>query len=381
MKVAIIGGGASGLMCASFLKRNNSKIDITIYEKNKGLGRKILASGNGKCNFMNYKATIFDYNSPLFVQKIFENTNKEDILNYFAGMGLLFKFDDEGRLYPQSDSSETILKLLVDDLKAVNIKLETEVKSVNLKNNKVIINNSDIYDYALFSTGSSAGILPQKAQNIYKYYDELNLKREELRPVLVGLKVKNKINKLQGYRAKCVISYEGIENYKEKGEVIFKSDGISGICIMNASRYFKKNSSLKIDLLPSSSKDEIIYAINRRKEINNNPHYYLDGICHPKMIEYLIDNKITEPDKVALSLKCFNLDVIGTYDISDAQVVRGGISLSEIGFDLRLKKYPQIFVSGEAMDIDGKCGGFNLLYAFVCGMLVGKELIKIENKG
>ena len=76
MKVAIIGGGASGLMCASFLKRNNSKLDITIYEKNKGLGRKILASGNGKCNFMNYKATIFDYNNPDFVKNIFNNTSK-----------------------------------------------------------------------------------------------------------------------------------------------------------------------------------------------------------------------------------------------------------------------------------------------------------------
>lgn len=240
MKVAIIGGGASGLMCASFLKRNNSKLDITIYEKNKGLGRKILASGNGKCNFMNYKATIFDYNNPDFVKNIFNNTNKEDVINYFAGLGLLFKFDQEGRMYPQSESSETILKLLTDDLKNTNIKLDTKVFSLQAQNDKIIINNDEVYDYALLASGSFAGIIPSKSLDIYSYYNNLGLKQERLKPVLVGLKVKENLKSIGGYRAKCIINYEGEENYQERGEVIFKGDGISGICIMNASRYFKK---------------------------------------------------------------------------------------------------------------------------------------------
>ena len=193
MKVAIIGGGASGLMCASFLKRNNSKLDITIYEKNKGLGRKILASGNGKCNFMNYKATIFDYNNPDFVKNIFNNTNKEDVINYFAGLGLLFKFDQEGRMYPQSESSETILKLLTDDLKNTNIKLDTKVFSLQAQNDKIIINNDEVYDYALLASGSFAGIIPSKSLDIYSYYNNLGLKQERLKPVLVGLKVKENL--------------------------------------------------------------------------------------------------------------------------------------------------------------------------------------------
>ena len=98
------------------------------------------------------------------------------------------------------------------------------------------------------------------------------------------------------------------------------------------------------------------------------------------MIDYLIDNKILEPSLVASTLKCFTLNVIDTYDVCDAQVIRGGISLQEIDYNLKLKNYPHIYVLGEAMDIDGKCGGYNLLYAFACGILVAKELIKIENK-
>jgi flavoprotein family protein len=380
MRLAIIGGGASGLMCASFLKRNNSRLDITIYERNKGLGRKILASGNGKCNFMNYKASIYDYNHPEFVSMLFKQTSKDEVLNYFSSLGLLFKFDDEGKMYPQTESSDTILKLLTDDLKNINIKLDSEVFSLEYKNDKVIINHNDSYDYAILASGSSAGILANKAKNIYSYYDSLSLKKEALRPVLVGFRLKEDVSALQGYRTKCKISYEAEGLYEEKGEVIFKADGISGICIMNASRYFLENALLKIDLYPGASKEEIEYALNVRKRANNDPHYYLDGICHPKMIDYLIKNKITDPALVSGLLKCFILTTKSTYDIPDAQVLRGGISLEEVSSSLSLKKYPHLFVTGEAMDIDGMCGGYNLLFAFLCGMHVGKELIKIENK-
>lgn len=133
MRLAIIGGGASGLMCASFLKRNNSRLDITIYERNKGLGRKILASGNGKCNFMNYKASIYDYNHPEFVSMLFKQTSKDEVLNYFSSLGLLFKFDDEGRMYPQTESSDTILKLLTDDLKILILSLIVKFFHLNIK--------------------------------------------------------------------------------------------------------------------------------------------------------------------------------------------------------------------------------------------------------
>lgn len=94
---------------------------------------------------------------------------------------------------------------------------------------------------------------------------------------------------------------------------------------------------LKIDLYPSQTKEEIAYAIGIRKKNNSNPRYYLDGICHPKMIDYLIDNKILEPSLVASTLKCFTLNVIDTYDACDAQVIRGGISLQEIDYNLKLK--------------------------------------------
>ncbi len=141
MDIAIVGGGATGLMVANYLSRYKSKINITIYERNKGFGRKILASGNGKCNFMNYKALPSDYNNPDFIKQLFSIVSKEECLNYFNDLGLLFKFDSEGRMYPMTESSDTVLKILMSDFKAITYRLETVVNKVEVKDNKVIIND------------------------------------------------------------------------------------------------------------------------------------------------------------------------------------------------------------------------------------------------
>lgn len=381
MNLAIIGGGASSLMLASYLKKNNSKINITIFERNKGLGRKILASGNGKCNFMNYKATPFDYNNPSFVEELFKMTPKDEVINYFDSLGLLFKFDSEGRMYPQTDSSLTILELLTSELKDTKVLLEREVFNIKEENNKVIINDNLIFDYAILASGSSASILERKSLNIYNYFKDLNLNFIAPTPVLVGFKTNENFKLLQGLRCKCKIKYEGMRYYEEQGEVIFKSDGISGICIMNASRYFKDDSKLKIDLLPATSKEDILLKINKRKEESSDPNYYLTGICHNKLKEYLIKNNITKPEDVSKVLKEFIINVNGLYSLEEAQVARGGIELSELSKNLSLNKYPHIFACGEVLNIDGACGGYNLLFAFTSGLHIAKELLRYENKG
>lgn len=373
MKIAIIGGGASGLFLSTYLKRTNKNVNITIYERNKSLGRKLLATGNGKCNFMNYKATPSDYNNPPFIKKLFSKTSVEDILNYFQELGLSFKFDNEGRMYPITDSSETVLNLLSMDLNNVEIRLNEVVNDLEYKNDKVIINQKDTYDYAAICSGSNASIDIKKRESTYKYLNNLKLEFEPLRPALVGFKLRNNIKDLSGLRMKANVLLVNDEVHSEFGEVIFKEDGINGICIMNLSRYYKSNlqNQLILDLALDNS---LLQSINNRMKIKNDPYYYLQGILPNKLLNFFVKNNVIEPNKVINTLKNFKLDILDLYDETFAQVIRGGIKTSELNDDLSLKKYPHIFTTGEVIDIDGKCGGYNLLFAFISALTVGKSL-------
>lgn len=378
MKIAIIGGGASGLFLANYLENNAKNVEVTIYERNKSLGRKLLASGNGKCNFMNYKAMPFDYNNEAFISKLFQREPIENVLNYFQRLGLLFKFDEEGRMYPKSESSETVLSILADDLTRTKIRLEQTVSSLEYRNKKVIINNTDSYDIAIIATGSNAGIDDKKASSTYSYLEGLKLRMTPLIPSLVGFRVHNAIKPLSGLRSKAlVILYKNnVELSREFGEVIFKDDGISGICIMNLSRLFDSDGKYQIKLDLKYDLNELKYTLKRRASINQDPHYFLAGSLHPRLIDYLIKNKITQIDDIIALLADFRLDIRSTYEAKFAQAMRGGIDLSQINDDFSLKKYPSIYATGEALDIDGKCGGYNLLFAFLSALAVGKRLVE-----
>ncbi len=201
-----------------------------------------------------------------------------------------------------------------------------------------------------------------------------------LSPALVGLKTSDDVGILKNLRLKCHLTYFGNETYEENGEIIFKEDGVSGICVMNASRYFLKNSTMSFDFYPAVSKEELAYKIGARYNINADPNYYLAGVCHEKMIQYLKKKNILEPNAVAKTLKDFRIKITSLYEMKDAQICRGGVCLDEILSNMSLKKYPRIFMGGEMLDIDGRCGGYNLMFAFMCGMAIGKELLKYESE-
>ena len=383
MKIAVIGGGASGLFLSSYLKRKYKDIDITIFDKNKSLGRKLLATGNGKCNFSNFKAIPEDYNNPEFIFKLFKKCPKEELINYFSSLGLMFYFDEEGRMYPISNSSQTILNLFLEDLKGVDVKLETIVSSIYQKNNKVFINEIP-FDYAILATGSNANIDIKKAESTYSYLQSLKLKFNKLIPSLVGFKSNDKdIKILKGYRSKGFVYLFDNDKpiFKEFGEIMFKEDGLSGIVVMNSSHYYNSGNKMILDLIPNISPDEMLYKLNKRYGENNNPNYYLEPIFHPQMIEFLKKKNILKPEDIIKFLKEYDPQISQTYDFKDAQVSKGGIDLSEIDEDFRLKKYNRMFVTGELLDINGLCGGYNLMFAFLSALVAAKKIGEIyENK-
>ncbi len=379
MKIGIVGGGASALFLANYLSRLNLNIDITIFERNKSLARKVLASGNGKCNFSNFKAIKEDYNNPLFMDNLFKICPKDELINYFSSLGLMFYFDNEGRMYPLSNSSQTIVDLLESDLKRTTINLNYTVKKVEVKDAKPYI-DSNKFDIVVLASGSNASIDLSKIDSTYNYLKPLNLKMVPVSPSLVGFKSSLKdINILKGFRSKGIVSmYRGPKLiFKEFGEVIFKEDGISGIVVMNASHYYKIGDKIILNLLPNIELNEFIYKANLRKKINPSIDYFLSGLIHPTLIQYFKKENITDIEKIVEILTNFDVKVISTYSMKEAQVSKGGIDLEEIDDNFKLKKYNSIYALGELLDINGLCGGYNLMFAFSSALVLGKEIKRI----
>ena len=229
MKVAIIGGGASGVLCALKLKKLNNKYDITIFEASNKLLKKVSISGNGRCNLGNLYITDECYLNKRSIQDL--STHLGDSLAFFENLGLLTYTDNEGRIYPLSKEANSVVEILNKELfynriKVINNTFINEIKRVD---NQYLIKD-DRYDYVVIATGSNAGI--KLNYDPYELINNLNFKMTALKPGLVGFKVKEDLTDIAGVRASVTVSAFG---KKSQGEIIFKEDGVSGICVMDLS--------------------------------------------------------------------------------------------------------------------------------------------------
>ena len=363
MKIGIIGGGALGLTLAKILDKNN--IEYELFERSL-VGRKILASGNGKANIGNINLDADCYNHSFGYTLVKEYHSK--IMDLFKEIGLIIKTDNEGRIYPYSESSLSVLNCLMPNTK--NIVDNFPINSITQINGKYYLNDvRGPFDYLVLCTGSKASFIKKKQDGFNNYLSSLNLKTKEEHPSLVGFKLDGNFHKLNGVRIKCNASLIQDDKvlYSESGEAIIKSDGISGICIMNlSSRYArlndKSNCYISLDLIP----DLNIIIIDKKQ---------LVGLLNPKLVEYFNNYNI---DEINTLLKNFKFKINDVYDFEFAQVVSGGIIIDNINDDLSLKEYTNIFVGGEVLDIDGVCGGYNMMFAFACALKIGDVLCNIK---
>ena len=394
--VAIIGGGASGIFSALHLKKLfNNQIDITIFEKNSRIGRKILASGNGKCNLSNQ--TILEnniYNNE-FATKIYNEFPPIKLREYFDTLGLFTKLDQSNRVYPQTESSNSVLDLMLLHLKNTNVQIKTEETVLDIKkqNNKYAVitkNSNDLFDYVIISTGSKASSKLGSNNEGYDIFKKLNVNLTPLKPGLVGIKTKKQdVSTLSGIRQKALVKAYCNNDviFEELGEVQFKDEGISGIVVMNASSIIARtnsNANMTLDLLPNYDKKELVSKLEYIQSLNKN--ISLKELSHgilPKMLA----NKICDMLKDKLNIKEFvNLSknypitVEGTYGFDNAQICVGGVDLKELNENLELKKHTNIYVTGEVLDIDGLCGGYNLQFAFASGFVAANAIYQKEKK-
>lgn len=401
-EIVIIGGGASGLVSAIIAARKGKK--VTILERNNICGKKILVTGNGRCNYFNEDQNIKHYrsNDTELLKEIITKKNQEKVLQFFKEIGIEPKIKN-GYYYPFSNQAVSIQNALLTEIKNLNIEIknEVEVKKIKKQNDKFIImtDKENIEaNKVIISTGSKSAPKTGSDGSGYKICKELGHTIIEPLPALVQLKGKEKYFKeWNGIRADVAINlYEdNKEIAKEVGEIQLTDYGISGICVMNLSGrvarglYTGKDEYVKINFLSNlniNTVQECIGFIDKRNKSmkNRTISELLDGIINYKLLNVLLKNlknkqwneiSAKDKEKIAESLVELKVNIIGTNSFDKSQVCSGGISLKEIDINtMESKLVNGLYIIGELLDCDGDCGGYNLTWAWITGIIAGEEI-------
>ena len=398
--ITIIGAGPAGLSAAITAKReailNNIDIDIIILEQNDRIGRKLAATGNGRCNLSNINMSSNFYNKEvkLLNNNFFNKQAVNNIIKFFNSLGLLTKTDDEGRIYPYTLQALSVIECLKLELDKLNITVTTNFKTSTItKTNHEYIITSDTdekvrTDKIIFATGGLAHPNLGSNKSGYDLLKSLGHDITRLEPSLSSLKIKDYSPSLKGIRWRCDVKLT--ENKKiiceNSGEVQFTEYGLSGIVIMQLSRYVSdlKNQSVILDLMPEYSPNDILSIITYAYDNSTDPENLLLGLININLGKYLIKqsdfnvkNKKEILKKVASLIKNLKFDILNKMSYENAQITKGGINLYNINpdtFESSLKK--DIYIIGEVLNVDGDCGGYNLHFAFNSGITAGKSILK-----
>ncbi|HPB79332.1 MAG TPA: NAD(P)/FAD-dependent oxidoreductase [Sedimentibacter sp.] len=400
MKIAVIGGGASGLTAAISAARNGA--EVTICEKLNRVGKKILATGNGRCNYtnMNLSKECYHSNNLNFVDEVMKFFNLDKTLVFFEDLGILPYVDESGKVYPNSLQASSVLDVLRYELKRLNVKEVTDFNVTALRKSKdkfsIIGNDTITADRVILATGGKAS--PQLGSDGKGYELAKSLGHEIIEPfpALVQLKLSGKyFKRIAGIKFDGIVkAYAGDRLIREEeGEILFTDYGISGPPILQVSRKVieelnKKNKPfLNIDMFPGYSKLKLYDILQDRfRRINYKTiEESMIGFINKKLIPVVfyeagfedlnkICGKLNKKEiyKIIDILKEWKFEVIGHNSWQQAQSTAGGIKLSEVNpKTLESLKVKGLYFAGEILDVDGDCGGFNLQWAWSSGYTAG----------
>lgn len=372
----IIGGGASGLMCAL----NIDNKSVLVLEKQDKIGKKILVTGNGRCNLTNKKLSSIYYNTSK-VDNFFSRFNNFSTLEYFHSIGLETYCDGEGRFYPISNYSASVLdimRLSLNKKSNVTILTNNSAEKISYVNNKyVVFTNEESFkcDNLVFATGGNFN-------NIFDF----DIHFTPFSPALCGLKTeKNK--GLNGIKQKNVIvKFDNNETYSQKGEILFKDNGISGICIFNLSMHYDnlQNKFLDIDLLPNYSENELFELLKYKTTIFDKCENLLTGLFQKQLCFTILEKANIELMKnckqltfdeiktICHTIKHYKEQILGLEN--NNQIFNGGVSLENLTDNLEYVGHKNLFFIGEACDVSGECGGYNLQWAWTSGTISAQAI-------
>lgn len=393
MDIIIIGAGASGIVTAINAKNENNR--VILLEKNDRIGKKLLATGNGRCNYTNMNLSEKNYSSPDFVKRTLEDFSNEDLINYFRILGLESTLDGN-RVYPISLKANSVLNILIYwlDKKGIEVKTKSQVKEIKKtkKGYEVITNEETLRaDVVVAAFGGKA--MPASGSDglSFEILKKMGIRVTNIKPALTQLKLESKYLKhLSGTkvigRARLLRDEKVID--EREGEILFTNYGISGPPILDMSVNTEEGDVIEVPLINNLKKDSIDMVYNRYYMFPDfSLEEFLMGLVDKKFIHYIVDSldmdKNTAMNMISMGgfekiiglLLKSRFKVTGNTGFKNAQVTRGGVSLDEVSPEnYEAKKYKDLYIIGEALDIDGDCGGYNLHFAFGCGYRLGKIL-------
>ncbi|MBR4290602.1 MAG: NAD(P)/FAD-dependent oxidoreductase [Oscillospiraceae bacterium] len=398
MVIGIIGAGASG-MAAALAAAENKDVQVILMERQARVGRKLSATGNGRCNLTNLHANEDGYHgeNPCFVHAALAHYDVKDTLNWFRSLGLYTVAEESGRVYPYSDQANSVVDVLRFALEKPNIQLLTgfEVKKVKKTDGGFQVESAEeviFCDKLIIACGGLAGTRLGGSMSGYQLLRSFGHKCTKLRPTLVQLKSSwNGCGSLKGVRANCHVQilHDGQLHSESSGELQFTDYGLSGPVIFEVSRdacQGRGNWICRLDFLPDMEMEILRAELLRRKSTNWNAEELLTGILHNRLGRILTqsvgikcsrkiaDLRDDEIDAVCGAVKNFEAALTETMGMDAAQVTAGGIQTAE--FDdttMQSRLVPGLYACGEVLDVDGDCGGYNLQWAWSSGRLAGSH--------
>ena len=396
MTIGIIGGGAAG-MAAALAASENQDAQVVLLERQARVGKKLSATGNGRCNLTNLHANAGGYHGEdaSFADFALEKYNVDETLAWFRSLGLFTVAEDSGRVYPYSDQANSVVDVLRFALDRPNIRLETgfEVEKVKKTDEGFRIEGTGgtvECDRLIIACGGLAGTKLGGSMSGYKLLRSFGHKCTKLRPTLVQLKSSwSGAASLKGVRANChaQILRNGEVFAQSRGELQFTEYGLSGPVIFEISRDVCSDRGewvCRLDLLPEIDENILKTELLRRKQTNLPVSELLTGILHNRLGRVLTQNagisgyvpvaqlEEYEIDAVCKAVKSFEMTLTEPMGMDSAQVTAGGIVTKEFDREtMESKLVPGLYACGEVLDIDGACGGYNLQWAWSSGRLAG----------
>ena len=405
-QMAIIGGGAAGLCCACeaayLAKKQGKALRITLFEAQNRVGKKLLVTGNGRCNLTNLCACAEDYNENArdFITPALTRFPPESTLAFFERLGLFTRADTAGRVYPLSNQAAGVLDALRLEAAhlGVQMRAETRVTAVGRQDGAFIINGKERFDVLVLACGGKAAVKDYNGDALLR---ALGVPMTATAPSLVKLTTPSDFPKsLKGVRAAATLRLllDGKAAAEETGELQFSEGVLSGICAMNLSaklgRFFAKggaDAAVQIDFVPSMTSETLLQTLQqlcKQGQRATNEHL-LSGLLPKQVGLALLKQANLSPAKPTASLsgadlaalvrvcKTLRLPVNGTKGYADAQVMLGGAKLDAFSSQtLEAKAVPQLYCIGELLDVDGLCGGFNLQWAFASARLCAAAVVE-----
>ncbi len=405
----MIGGGASGLACAIEILhnvKNRDNVRVTLIEKLPRVGKKLLVTGNGRCNLTNMNSAECGYRGDIaFAEYALRKITPEKNIEFFNSLGLYTRTEDEGRVYPLSNQASSVLDSLRFECNRLGVEVLCDYRAVHLKtvdngvSQKIVVNNRDRFDYVVVACGGKAAKVHGTDGDAYELLKMMGHKIKPVAPALVSLNCDDFTKALKGVRSICKMDLiiDGEKALENMGEVQFTDYGLSGIPIMQLSRYVSMSPSnniyINLDVTPDFTEDEVSgYLFDRREFGTGLCENVLIGLMNKQLCITLLkecgiapNGKIVEMSddeiiKLGKLCKCWKIKIKNSRSFDYAQVTAGGADCSQFNSEtMESKMVNNLFCCGEALDIDGDCGGYNLQWAWSSGRLAGRTIAERIN--